>query len=115
MNTEIYEYIVKYRKNRNKKIGLLFAKKGEDGSVRIGWALCRQTASVTKDGTILLPDKFSMQRALEMCHGRVNGTSAEIPQTVQSLLPVFIERCRRYFKVEKHRIGVNRGNKEVAG
>jgi hypothetical protein len=57
----------------------------------IGWSYCRKT------------DRFTKERAIDIAVGRaMSGTAfddGQMPHQLSRHLPVFIERCRKYYKV----------------
>lgn len=81
--------LVQYsRKNDRTPIGVLVADKvGE--KVVIGWAACDKK------------DYFSKSFGVKIAINRKNlGTSGKtLPHHLQKILPPFLERCSKYFKV----------------
>jgi len=70
--------------------GVLVAVK-MDSSYFVGWSYCRKT------------DRFTKERAIDIAVGRaMSGTALttdQMPHQLSRHLPIFIERCRKYYKV----------------
>ena len=81
--------------NRDKKgnpRGVLVAVKiGDRGDFNIGYAQCRKE------------DKFSKNMGLKIALGRATFDTYRslnnIPHNIRKMLPSFIKRCERYYKV----------------
>ena len=81
--------------NRNKHgdpTGVLVAMPWDDnGGFTIGYSQCRKT------------DKFNKDMGLRIAIGRAelfNPLSNNIPHNIRKMLPTFIKRCERYYKVK---------------
>jgi hypothetical protein len=57
----------------------------------IGWSYCRKT------------DRFTKERAIDIAVGRAMAGTAlddgQMPHQLSRHLPVFIQRCKKYYKV----------------
>ncbi len=82
-------------KHRNEPIGVLLASTNDDNKVVISWSLTNIKAN----------DRFDKEKGISMALGRIDtGTNAAIPHLVRKMLPQFIHRSSRYFKVDNRDI-----------
>jgi hypothetical protein len=91
LETNIPQYsVIRYVRNKQRiPYGALVAVKTEDG-FSIGYSLCCKK------------DKFFKQRALNIAIARAFLASSEnsnYPHDIRKLLPDFIARCTKYYKV----------------
>ena len=94
-NIEIpnYTLITYYRDKKNNPRGVLVAiPYGNAGDYVIGFSQCRKT------------DKFSKDMALKIAIGRAKDENIDTwnhaPRNIRNMLPEFIKRCERYYKVK---------------
>jgi hypothetical protein len=90
MNIPAQSLVHYVREKNGTPRGVLVAVK-MDGSHFIGWSYCRKT------------DRFTKERAIDIAVGRaMSGTALttdHMPQQLSRDLPIFIERCKKYYKV----------------
>lgn len=81
--------VVQYVRNKKKPHGALVAIKTSDG-FRIGYSLCRKG------------DRFKKKMAVQIAIGRATHSHAEasqdLPREIKKMMPLFAERCRKYYK-----------------
>lgn len=88
-----YSLVTYYRDKKNNPRGVLLAIPcGDSGDFNVGFAQCRKT------------DKFSKKMGLKIALGRANVEHIEswhdAPHNIRKILPSFIKRCERYYKVK---------------
>ena len=76
--------LTKYvRDERGKRVGVVVAT----GKTNVGWSLCHRT------------DRWDRAKALTIAEGRaINGSSKEIPHTVQYDFDCMVDRASRFYK-----------------
>ena len=80
---------------RNKKgvpLGVVVSVKN-DGGFSVGYSLCNKK------------DRFRKETALKIAFGRAESKGAilevhEIPREIIKVIPMFVERCKRYYRTE---------------
>jgi hypothetical protein len=81
--------VVQYVRNKKKPHGALVAIKTPDG-FRIGYSLCRKG------------DRFKKKMAVQIAIGRATHSHSleaqELPREIKKMIPVFTERCRKYYR-----------------
>lgn len=80
--------VVQYVRKNGKPFGAIVAVKSEDG-FRIGYSLCNKK------------DRFKKETGLKIAFGRAdtwNLLPYKIPNEIMSVLPLFIQRCRKYYR-----------------
>jgi hypothetical protein len=88
-----YSLVSYYRDKNNNPRGVLVAiPSGDNGDFKIGFAQCRKT------------DKFSKQMGLKIAIGRAEYENINswnhAPHSIRKMLPAFVRRCERYYKVK---------------
>jgi hypothetical protein len=90
MNIPAQSLIHYVREKNGTPRGVLVAVKTEL-SYWVGWSYCRKT------------DRFTKERAIDIAIGRAMAGTAlltdQMPQQLSRDFPVFIERCKKYYKV----------------
>ena len=92
VNIPQYSLISYYRDKKNNPRGVLVAiPHGNSGDYVIGFSQCRKS------------DKFSKDMALKIAIGRAKDEHIETwhnaPHHIRKMLPEFVKRCERYYKV----------------
>lgn len=88
-----YSLVSYYRDKNNNPHGVLVAiPAGDNGDFSVGFAQCRKT------------DKFSKKMGLKIALGRAKFEHLEswdhAPHSIRKMLPAFIRRCEKYYKVK---------------
>jgi hypothetical protein len=95
--------VIQYIRNKNRiPLGVVVAIKSADG-YNLGYSLCRKG------------DRFNKRMALNIAIGRanLNGSNATdkqhrynvslhhstLPYAISKMMPTFVERCQKYYKV----------------
>ena len=86
--------VIQYVRNKKRiPCGVIVAVKRE-GGFGVGFSLCNKK------------DKFSKKMALKVALGRSRffgdgrtEMGGEFPQTISRIIPAFLERCKKYYKV----------------
>ena len=80
--------IIQYIRDKKRiPCGVLVAVKNLDG-YNIGYSLCSKY------------DRFEKKMALKIALGRANiGDNSTTPNIVSKMLPEFVNRCKRYYKI----------------
>ena len=91
------------RTSKGEPKGVLIAKKADDGIVYLGYSLCCKE------------DKFVKQKGLTIAMSRIDKAIrsndyhrhmlSAIPDSLKKILPSFIYKCTKYFKVSSVIIG----------
>ena len=82
--------VIQYvRCNKNIPHGVLVAVKCENG-YRLGYSLCNKK------------DRFNKRMALKIALGRADNNAVvgePTPHPVRKMIPAFLDRCKKYYKV----------------
>ena len=92
MKSSIYSYM---RDDGGNKIGLLYAEKGEDNVVRIGYSKVNSKHE----------DKFDFDEGLKIAKKRLGIQQTEIPNCVYSYYYSFLKRVSNFFKDDRIFVG----------
>lgn len=93
VNPNVKELENLYVKTRisGERIGVVVARKREDGTVGIGWSKVNSEAG----------DSFVREKALEIAEGRAgtnfDGRTLEIPRDCRDVFKQVVDKARRYF------------------
>lgn len=84
-NNVIYQFV---HNRRRQKVGVVLAKKNDNGLVGIGWSLCNPK------------DSFNKDHAISIAEGRAEkwGGCDVIPHSIRNDVDVIFNRASRYFK-----------------
>jgi len=90
MNIPAQSLVHYVREKNGTPRGVLVAVKLDESHISIGWSYCRKT------------DRFTKERAIDIAFGRAMSglalNSDQMPQQLHRDLPLFLERCKKYYK-----------------